>query len=129
MDSGPMKRILTLVAIIALVVAATTGARGAADTKVTIKGPNGDFSGKIKSSKQKCMGGRKVIVYRLRGNGYDPDHDTRIAKDTSEVVRNHGQWSVGNTGAGPGAYYALAKCSPGSGRAQHLVAALARGGK
>ena len=54
-----------------------------------------------------------MIVYRLRGNGYDPEHDTKIAKDTSEVVGNHGEWSVGNTGAEPGAYYALAKRSPG----------------
>jgi hypothetical protein len=75
--------------------------------------PERDFSGKIKSSKQKCLGGRKVIVYRLRGNGYDPEHDAKIAKDTSEVVGNHGEWSVGNTGAGPGAYYAFAKRSPG----------------
>ena len=102
-----------LVALAACAFVATAGARGAADTKVTIKGPNGDFSDKIKSSKQKCLGGRKVIVYRLRGNGYDPEHDTKIAKDTSEVVGNHGEWSVGNTGAGPGAYYALAKRSPG----------------
>ena len=112
-----MRAVLTLAAVTALVLAValapTARARGAAETKVTIKGPNGDFSGKIKSSKPKCLGDRKVIVYRIKGNGYDPDNDEVIAKDTSEVVGNRGKWSVGNTGAGPGAYYALAKRSPG----------------
>jgi hypothetical protein len=112
-----MRAVLTLAAVTALVLAVAlapaAGARGAAETKVTIKGPNGDFSGKIKSSKAKCLGDRKVIVYRIKGNGYDPENDEVIAKDTSEVVGNRGKWSVGNTGAGPGAYYALAKRSPG----------------
>jgi hypothetical protein len=98
---------------LAVALAPAAGARGAAETKVTIKGPNGDFSGKIKSSKAKCLGDRKVIVYRIKGNGYDPDNDEVIAKDTSKVVGDRGKWSVGNTGAGPGAYYALAKRSPG----------------
>jgi hypothetical protein len=37
------------------------GAIGAATTKVTIKGADGDFHGKVKSSKENCLGGRKVI--------------------------------------------------------------------
>jgi hypothetical protein len=113
--SRAMRAVLTLAAVSALVLALATaaGARGAAETKVTIKGPNGDFSGKIKSSKAKCLGDRKVIVYRINRNGYDPENDEAIAKDTSEVDGNRGKWSVGNTGAGPGAYYALAKRSPG----------------
>jgi hypothetical protein len=106
--------ILILAGVLAgAVFVAGAGARGAAQTHVTIKGPNGDFSGKIKSSNPKCLGDRKVIVYRIRGNGYDPEHDTKIASDTSERRGDRGVWSVGNTGAGPGAYYALAKRSPG----------------
>jgi hypothetical protein len=59
-----MRAVLTLAAVSALLpaLAPAAGARGAAETKVTIKGPNGDFSGKIKSSKAKCLGDRKVIV-------------------------------------------------------------------
>jgi hypothetical protein len=104
---------LAIVACAALAVAATAGARGAAKTRVTIKGPNGDFHGRIFSPKAKCLGGRTVKVYKLKGNGYDPAHDKKIASDTSERDGDHGVWSVGNTGAKNGTYYALATRSPG----------------
>ena len=110
------RSLLAAVAVVAcagLVVAATAGARSAASTRVTIKGPNGDFHGKLFSSKGKCLGDRKVKVYKLRGNGYDPAHDKKIASDTSERDGDHGEWSVGNTGAKKGSYYALATRSPG----------------
>jgi len=35
----------------------------------------------------------------LKGNGYDPAHDKKIASDISERDGDHGVWSVGNTGA------------------------------
>ena len=96
----------------ALVWAGVAGAR-AADTKVTIKGPNGDFQGKIKSEKGKCLGGRKVIVYKLLGDDYDRDNDEKIASDVSERVGGVGTWSVGNTGEKKGDFYAYAKRKSG----------------
>jgi hypothetical protein len=34
-----------------------------AKTKVTIKGPNGDFHGKIKSDDDGCVGDRTVLLF------------------------------------------------------------------
>ena len=112
-----MSKLIAIATVVAagavLVFAVAAGARGAATTNITIKGPNGDFSGKIKSSKPACLGDRKVIVYKLKGNGYDPENDTRVGTDTSEVHGDHGEWSIGNSGFKHGAFYALAKRSPG----------------
>ena len=108
MRARPLLIALAVVACVGLVVAGIASARGAAKTRVTIRGPEGDFHGKIFSPRTRCLGGRNVIVYKLRGNGYDPAHDKRIASDTSERVGDHGVWSVGNTGAKHGDYYALA---------------------
>ncbi len=104
---------VVVVAALVLVVAGLAQARGAAETKVTIKGPNGDFHGKVKSEKGKCLGGREVTVYRLIGNGYDPENDEEIASDTSERQGDVGVWSVGNTGERNGAFYALVAKSQG----------------
>ena len=110
------KSLLTIVVVIAcsaLVLVAVAGARSAANTRVTIKGPDGDFHGKIFSSRNSCLGGRKVTVYKLKGNGYDPAHDQKIASDTSERHQDHGEWSVGNTGFKHGHFYARASRSQG----------------
>jgi hypothetical protein len=115
---------LAVVACAGLLVAGIAGARSAAKTRVTIRGPEGDFHGKVFSSRTRCLGGRTVKVYRLRGNGYDPAHDKLIAKDTSSRDGDHGVWSVGNTGAKKGDYYALAKRSPGCKRAFSKVLSL-----
>ena len=110
---------MRLVAIIAVVAASTAlvaagaGARGAAQTNVTIKGSGGDFSGKVKSSKSGCVADRKVIVYKLKGNGYDPPNDTRVGSDVSSAHGDHGVWSVGNSGFKHGAFYAYAARIPG----------------
>jgi hypothetical protein len=93
--------------------AGALGAHRAAQANVTIEGSGGDFSGKVKSSKSACVGDRKVIVYKLKGNGYDPHHDTRVGSDVSEIHRDHGVWSVGNSGFKHGAFYAYAPRVPG----------------
>jgi len=115
---------LAVVACVGLVVVGVAGARSAAKTRVTIHGPDGDFHGKIFSSRGRCLGGRTVTVYKLRGNGYDPAHDKQIASDTSSRDGDHGVWSVGNTGAKRGDYYALAKRSPGCKRGFSKVLSL-----
>lgn len=112
--NGPLLRsAIAAAACAALVAVGVAGAAGAAETRVTIKGPNGDFHGKIKSSKGKCLGDREVTVYRLLGNGYDPENDEEIASDTSERQGDVGKWSVGNTGERNGDFYAFAARSPG----------------
>jgi hypothetical protein len=96
----------------ALVMASMAVARGA-DTGVTIKGPEGDFHGKVLSPKSKCLGDRKVIVYKQKGPKQDPSSDKKIANDTSERQGDVGKWSVGNTGYKQGKFYAKAKRSQG----------------
>ena len=108
-----MRLAAVIVACAALAFAAVAGARGAAQTNVTIKGSGGDFSGKVKSSKSACVGDRKVIVYKLKGNGYDPPNDTRVGSDVSEVHGDRGVWSTGNSGFKHGAFYAYAPRVPG----------------
>jgi hypothetical protein len=115
---------LAVVSCLGLVVSGSAGARGAAKTRVTIKGEGGDFHGKLSSSKRKCLGDRKVKVYKLRGNGYDPAHDEKIATDLTDRAGDRGVWSVSDTGAKRGDYYALAKRSPGCKRAFSKVLSL-----
>jgi hypothetical protein len=108
----PLLTTLAVVSCVGLVVAGIAGARGAAKTRVTIKGSDGEFHGKIFSAKRKCLGHRKVKVYKLRGNGYDPAHDKKIAVDTSDRAGDQGVWSVVDTGARRGNFYALTRKSP-----------------
>jgi hypothetical protein len=100
----------------ALALASVAGARARADTRVTIHGENGDFHGKIFSDRGRCLGDRKVIVYKQKGDRQDPSVDLKIATDTSERVDDHGEWSVGNTGRKNGDFYAKVKrtddCKP-----------------
>jgi hypothetical protein len=96
----------------ALALAGTAMARAAA-TDVTIKGPEGDFHGKVLSEKKSCLGDRKVIVYKQSGKTQDPSVDQKIASDISEKVGTNGVWEVGNTGYKKGKFYAKAKRSSG----------------
>jgi hypothetical protein len=96
----------------ALVMASMALARGA-NTGVTIKGPEGDFRGKVLSEKSKCEVDRKVIVYKQKGKKQDPSIDRKIASDISERRKDYGRWEVGNTGYKKGKFYAKAKRSEG----------------
>ena len=95
----------------ALVMAGTAFA--GANTGVTIKGPNGDFHGKVLSERSKCEVGRKVIVYKQKGSSQDPSVDKQIGSDTSEKDGDHGVWDIGNSGFKKGKFYAKAKRSTG----------------
>jgi hypothetical protein len=90
----------------ALAMASLAGARAGADTRVTIHGDNGDFQGRIFSDRGRCLGNRKVAVYKQKGDRPDPSVDLKIAVDTSERDGDHGEWSVGNTGRKNGKFYA-----------------------
>jgi len=101
-----------LVACVLLVVAGTALA-GRAETKVSIKAESGGFFGYVKSDKQKCANGRKVTLYKLKGNGYDPKNDKKIGSDIAQANGDKYMWSTGNTGYMKGHFYAFAKKKKG----------------
>jgi hypothetical protein len=98
----------TRITILALTGAiAMTGAAEAASTpKLTIKGPNGDFQGKIKAKKRKCMNNRQVHVFMVTDEG-----PQEIGSDTSELntEKTRGLWSIGNSGYKSGKFFAKAE--------------------
>lgn len=85
---------------------AGTGAR----TIVTIKGPDGDFHGKIKSQASACLGGRLVRLFM--SDSADGPFERTGNSDTSERRGDVGVWSMGNTGLRDGFFYAKAKKTP-----------------
>lgn len=84
-------------------------ARGRADSKVTIKGDNGDFHGKVFSERRKCLGHRTVVVYKQLHDVQKPSDDKKIGSDTTERHADHGDWSIGNSGFKKGDFYAHVK--------------------
>jgi hypothetical protein len=82
----------------------------AARTTVTIKGPNGDFNGKIKSLDAGCLGDRLVRLF-MSDNADGPFARTGNT-DTSQQQGDVGVWSMGNTGLRDGFFYAKAKATP-----------------
>ena len=104
-----MKRRLAmlLVAVIAVSAFGFTGvaSAGAARTRVTIEGPNGDFQGTIESTRS-CLGGRRVFLYK--SDSADGPFERTGNMDTSERQGDIGVWSLGNTGLRNGYFYAKA---------------------
>ena len=88
-----------------------------AETTVTIKGPQGDFHGKVKSAKTSCVEERKVSVFKKKASG-----DKKIGSDTTG---SDGAWSAGNTGFKNGRFYARAAktngCKAGTSKTIRLV--------
>ncbi|MDX6586568.1 MAG: hypothetical protein QOI31_1041 [Solirubrobacterales bacterium] len=100
MKFGKALLVVAAVFAIAVVPMSATG-HGKYPTEVTIKGPNGDFSGKVKSDADPCKVDRKVTVFKKRSGD-----DKKIGSDTSEP---NGAWSTGNSGENNGKFYAKAK--------------------
>ncbi len=85
-------------------------AAGKADTKVTIKAQSDGFFGYVKSSDpDNCANGRKVILYKQKGESPDRQADRKIGSDTAQANGDKYMWSTGNTGKPHGDYYAFAK--------------------
>ena len=89
-----------------LLVLAGSAFAGRGETKVKIKAESGGFYGYVKSAKQKCANGRKVILYKQMGNGADPKDDQKIGSDIAQANGNKYMWSTGNTGSHKGYFYA-----------------------
>lgn len=78
-----------------------------ADTKVSIKGDNGDYYGYVKSSDaDNCANGREVKVFKQTGNKQDPKNDMKIGTDTAQPNGTKYMWSIGNSGYKTGTFYA-----------------------
>lgn len=79
-----------------------------AETTVTIRTDNGDFSGFVSSPRPlKCAEGRKIVLFKQVGPEQDPRVDQRIASDTASLNGDRYEWSTGNTGKF-GKFYARA---------------------
>jgi hypothetical protein len=112
-----MKKLLTIVAAVALCgavalsVTGVAGARSIGTTKITIHKESDGFFGYVKSDKpNRCANGRLVTVFRLKGDTPDPKVDKVIGSDTAQANNNGYQWNTGNSGnTSKGTYYAHAK--------------------
>jgi hypothetical protein len=107
-------RVVALAVCSVLALTGSAEASGPAKTTVTIKGPNGDFSGTVTSPKlHKCADQRTITVYKQNGSKQDPSVDTEIGSDTSELHGHRAEWSIGNSGFKSGKFYARAAKTPG----------------
>ena len=118
--------VFLLVAAVAASSLTSTGlatAGTAARTTVTIKGPNGDFQGKIKSSDADCLGDRVVRLF-MSDSAAGPFERTGNS-DTSEQQGDVGVWSMGNTGLRDGFFFARTgrtpECRSGRSKVLELV--------
>ena len=98
------------VALAPMTASGLAAAGTAARTVVTIKGPNGDFNGKIKSDATDCLGDRLVRLFM--SDSADGPFERTGNSDTSEVQGRVGVWSMGNTGLRDGFFFARAKATP-----------------
>jgi len=96
---------LTLVGLVS--VSGIASAVTLIETNVTIKTQNGDFWGRVVSSRPKlCAKDRKVVVFKQLGAEQHPATDQKIASDTASLSGGVYKWNTGNTGAMNGKYYA-----------------------
>ncbi len=117
-----------LIAVVAVSSPMFTGlatAGTAANTIVTIKGPNGDFQGKIKSPDPGCLGDRLVRLFM--SDSADGPFERTGNSDTSQQQGDVGKWSLGNTGLRDGFFYAKAKATPDCRRGKSRVLELVDG--
>ena len=79
---------------------------GKAETKVSIKGDNGDYYGYVKCSDGDCGPTRKVKVFKQLGSSPSPKPDKEIGSDIAQPNGPDGMWSIGNSGFKHGEFYA-----------------------
>jgi hypothetical protein len=104
-------KIRTAIAALAISVTAFAGvasaqAGGKADTKVSIKGDNGDYYGYVKSSDNDCELNRTVKVFKMLGDSPSPKTDLKIGTDVAQPNGPDSMWSIGNSGYKSGDFYA-----------------------
>jgi hypothetical protein len=93
---------------VALLAAAPASAGKRAPTTVTIKKESDGFFGFVDSTKpNRCANGRKVALYKEKGDSPDPHSDKKIGTDIAEPNGDGYMWSTGNTGNQKGDFYAF----------------------
>lgn len=102
---------LAAIGLATLAFAASAQASGPAPTFLTIRAQGLDLSGKVKSPRVRCVGNRKIKLYKQKGTEQRPSVDTLVATDISERHGDHGEWSTGNTGMRGKFYVRTAKVS------------------
>jgi hypothetical protein len=101
-------RMILATAAISTVTVFSGTALAATPSKVTIKGTDGDYYGKVKSADSDCLADRSVVVYEQLGSSPSPKTDMQIGSDTTGT---DGAWSIGNSGYKDGSFYAKVKKS------------------
>jgi hypothetical protein len=117
--------LVAVVAVSSLMFTGLATAGTAANTIVTIKGPNGDFHGKIKSPDPGCLGDRLVRLFM--SDSADGPFERTGNSDTSQQQGDVGVWSMGNTGLRDGFLYAKARATPDCNRGRSRVLELVDG--
>ena len=88
---------LTLTAMLS--VGGIAAARAPAETPVTIRAEGSDYFGPVRSTRPaRCADGRKIVLYKQKGDEQSPSDDTKIGMDTAEKNGDRYVWSTGNTG-------------------------------
>jgi hypothetical protein len=83
----------------ALLAAGVAGARAVADTTVTIRAEGSDYFGTVRSDRPaRCADGRKIVLFKQKGDTQSPGTDEKIGMDTAEQNGDRYVWSTGNSG-------------------------------
>jgi hypothetical protein len=90
-----------VVGLVAVAGASTRPAR----TKIQIAGDTAGLGGVVMSRDRKCVKGRKVAVYKLRGSNPHPHNDLKFGTDHAD---SHGSWFVNKSDHLHGRFYAFA---------------------
>jgi hypothetical protein len=103
--------LVAAVAASSLLFTGLASAGTSARTTLTIRGPNGDFQGRIKSPDPDCVGERVVRLFM--SESADGPFERTGNSDTSEQQGDVGVWSMGNTGLRDGFFFVRTGRVPG----------------
>jgi hypothetical protein len=104
--------IVAALAVCGVVAMAGIALADAAKTRVTIEAQSGGFFGYVHSSRQeRCENGRKVGLFKQKGDHHRLRHDTKIGTDTAQPNGPDSMWSI-NTDK-QGKFYAHVGKKPG----------------
>lgn len=106
-------RVAAVAVVTALAALGTAGSAGAAkpksSTKISIEAQQGGFFGMVKSSRESCKNGRKVILYKRKGKKPNRKKDKRIGSDIAQPNGDGVMWSINTDDQGK--FYAYAKAT------------------
>ena len=83
-----------LIAIAVAALPALAGASGGTAAKVSIQAQQGGFFGYVHSSKQSCESGRRVVLFKQKGDTQRRGVDTKIGTDIAQPNGPDSMWSI-----------------------------------